>query len=337
MLVNKKVRDEYIDVARGAVILLMLVGHSGAPKILTQFIYGFHMPFFFILSGYLYNHGKWEARGLKELVRTKFKAYMIPYFILCGINIILEFITSIFSNGFRFEFIKEGFTDIIWDLYSYSTRARMGTSTPLWFLPCIFLSTIFVYLIFKIKRAEYRISVLVIAWVVNIGLNIIKMPLLPWHFGISLVGASFMILGFYIRNYFARVEILGSRLMLLFFVIYVVCTLENGKTDMNLRNYGKYPMLFILGSSAMTICVIWFFKNVITDSSLLQFFGRNTMIVMGFNYAVNAYYRYLLPNMEQWYWNIIVNIAVISAIIYLYNKIKKLFMLIFSCCRQELI
>ncbi len=317
---NRKVRDEYIDVARGAVILLMLVGHSNAPKILTQFIYGFHMPFFFILSGYLYNHEKWEIRGLKSLLRTKFKAYMIPYFILCGINIALEFVASIISGGFEIEYVEEGFSDICWALYSYSTRARMGTSTPLWFLPCIFLSTVFVYLIFKIKRAEYRISVLVMAWVINIGLNVAKVPLLPWHLGIALAGASFMFLGFYIRKYFYRIEIGGSGVLIAFlFLIYVICTLETGKTDMNLRNFGRYPMLFIIGSTAMSVCVLWLFKTRIGHSDFLRFFGKNTIVVMGFNYTINAYYTYFLKGMDAWYWNFAVNVIVLAAIAFGYN------------------
>jgi len=320
---NEKVRDEYIDIARGAVILLMLVGHSGAPKLLTQFIYGFHMPFFFILSGYLYNHEKWESRGLKTLIKSKFKAYMIPYFILCGINIGLEFLISLFTNGPKQELVINTAWDLYWNIYSYSTKARMGTSTPLWFLPCIFLSTIFVYLIFKIKKAEYRLSVLVIAWVFNIGLNTIKADLLPWHIGLALIGASFMILGYYINKYFYRIKSPANSGMILFlFILYVVCTLETGKTDMNLRNFGKYPMLFIVGSTAMTICIIWFFNTYVKRCDFLRFFGRNTIVAMGFNYAINAYLVVINDIAQRWYFNIIINMLVIAFIAYIYNYLR---------------
>lgn len=52
-------RDHWIDSARGFVIILMRVGHSGPPTLVKHYVYGFHMPFFFILSGYLFNYSKW--------------------------------------------------------------------------------------------------------------------------------------------------------------------------------------------------------------------------------------------------------------------------------------
>ena len=320
---EKKKREEYIDISRGLVILLMLLGHSGAPKLLTQLIYAFHMPFFFILSGYLYDPEKWEARGSKALIKTKFKAYMIPYFVLCMINIAMEVINAFINNVPKKVIIYNIARSLFWNMYSYSTRARMGTSTPLWFLPCIFLSTIFVYLIFKLKKAEYRLAVISLAWLVNIGLNILKVDLLPWHIGIALIGASFMVAGVYIKKYSFRLDQLrGGFMMPLLFVIYVVCALENSKTDMNLGNYGKYPMLFIIGSIAMTVCILWFFKNYVTKCAVLKFFGQNTIIAMGFNYAINTYSAQVSQMAERWYFNCVINVILISIIAFGYKLIR---------------
>lgn len=49
---SKTERLAYIDVSRGFVIILMLIGHANAPDPLVKAIFGFHMPFFFILSGF---------------------------------------------------------------------------------------------------------------------------------------------------------------------------------------------------------------------------------------------------------------------------------------------
>ena len=91
-------RKDYIDLARGLVILLMLVGHSGAPQLCTKMIYGFHMPFFFILSGYLYNYEKWDKCSIRKLIASKFKAYIVPYFVLCGINL-FAYVSFILLSG----------------------------------------------------------------------------------------------------------------------------------------------------------------------------------------------------------------------------------------------
>lgn len=50
---NTKNRDGYIDILRGTAMILVLLHHAGFRW--GKYILGFHMPFFFILSGYLYS------------------------------------------------------------------------------------------------------------------------------------------------------------------------------------------------------------------------------------------------------------------------------------------
>ena len=44
-------RLQHIDIAKGIAICLMVYGHTNSYGM--SFIYSFHMPLFFILSGYL--------------------------------------------------------------------------------------------------------------------------------------------------------------------------------------------------------------------------------------------------------------------------------------------
>lgn len=46
-------RDLTLDIAKGICIILMVVGHSGCPEYLNHFLYMFHMPCFFFVSGWL--------------------------------------------------------------------------------------------------------------------------------------------------------------------------------------------------------------------------------------------------------------------------------------------
>lgn len=45
--------DSRISVAKALCIILMVVGHSGCPEFMRVFIYQFHMPCFFFVSGFL--------------------------------------------------------------------------------------------------------------------------------------------------------------------------------------------------------------------------------------------------------------------------------------------
>ena len=53
-----KKRIEWIDICRGLAIILVIIGHSnletGMAFNLKSIIYSFHMPLFFVLSGYLF-------------------------------------------------------------------------------------------------------------------------------------------------------------------------------------------------------------------------------------------------------------------------------------------
>lgn len=48
-------RDKSLDIAKAICIILMVVGHSGCPTYLNDFVYMFHMPCFFFVSGWLLN------------------------------------------------------------------------------------------------------------------------------------------------------------------------------------------------------------------------------------------------------------------------------------------
>lgn len=47
-------RDSIISIAKGLAIILMVIGHAEAPELITNFIYTFHMPLFFICAGYFF-------------------------------------------------------------------------------------------------------------------------------------------------------------------------------------------------------------------------------------------------------------------------------------------
>lgn len=48
-------RNTVISICKGIAIILMVVGHAEAPGIITNFIYTFHMPLFFMAAGYFFS------------------------------------------------------------------------------------------------------------------------------------------------------------------------------------------------------------------------------------------------------------------------------------------
>lgn len=114
-------RIQYIDIAKGIGILLVYIGHcyKGECNIsnLVEWIYSFHMPLFFFVSGLLFST---KVISAKIFYRHKFSSIIIPYLIFSILHYILR---KAFHLG-------AGAWSII--LHGWGSNA-------LWFLPILFL------------------------------------------------------------------------------------------------------------------------------------------------------------------------------------------------------
>jgi len=90
-----------IDIAKAVCILLVVVGHYNpvdAPawyRSMVEIIYGFHMPLFMFVSGFVY----WKGATRKPVkypvfILKKFNRLMIPYFLVSVLIISIKMITG---------------------------------------------------------------------------------------------------------------------------------------------------------------------------------------------------------------------------------------------------
>ena len=100
-----KKRLDYLDLAKGIGILIVMLGHfpvDGEPHISRQlydFIFSFHMPLFFIITGIIFGYNrKWEKQTFKELFIKKLKTIIYPYFTLSAVALILQTLEMVFLH-----------------------------------------------------------------------------------------------------------------------------------------------------------------------------------------------------------------------------------------------
>ena len=109
-------RVEWVDMAKGMGIFLMVIGHTGIPKFASQWIYSFHMPLFFFLSGYFFTSGKYS---LKVLLQRKFKTMIVPYLFFVLITWIgcelLQY--TLFPPHSLWEILTDGSKGTLWFVY----------------------------------------------------------------------------------------------------------------------------------------------------------------------------------------------------------------------------
>jgi fucose 4-O-acetylase-like acetyltransferase len=84
---------KWVLIAKGIGITLVVVGHFFPPQhpaywtAVRDVIYAFHMPLFFVLSGFLYSHGKY-AYG--DLVLNKVRRLLYPFATIAVIFLLLK-------------------------------------------------------------------------------------------------------------------------------------------------------------------------------------------------------------------------------------------------------
>ena len=79
-------RTEWLDIAKGITIILMVLGHTGLPVRLSNFIFAFHMPLFFIAFGLVSNYGK---GSYGEFFLRKVRGLAVPYAVYSSLLIAL--------------------------------------------------------------------------------------------------------------------------------------------------------------------------------------------------------------------------------------------------------
>lgn len=179
-------RLDYIDSLKGFAIMLMVLCHSGLHNSATQWIYSFHMPLFFIVSGFLFSEP--NSRNFLQYLRKKVKQLLVPFLI--------------FSLVLCFG--RRNYVDWCYILYgSRNALAEATTFTPLWFLPCFFLSTLIFRSAFYIPNDILRYVIICIIGITGFVLSRI-MPSgaigLPWNLNVALVGVFLMLIGFAIKK-----------------------------------------------------------------------------------------------------------------------------------------
>ena len=121
-----------IDVLRGIGICLMVFNHIGWGRMIHIYIQSFHMPLFFLVSGYL-----WKQKAATDVLKKRLKSLLLPYGVFALIYFIIAAVFNFAKNG-DFQAIEAAKAVLLFP----TDNAYIPISPALWFLPCMFLTTL---------------------------------------------------------------------------------------------------------------------------------------------------------------------------------------------------
>lgn len=189
-------RIDWIDCVKGIGIILVYIGHCYIPAV-NDLIYSFHMPLFFIISGFLWNNSKYQQMSILDFVEKKLRAYIIPYFKMA---IICFVIWGLLYGMFQCDTIS-AYIQKIWKytygiLLVYPRSQFMPACYPLWFLVALFFAELLYYLVYKTK-----ISVLLIILFTITGYALSKLTKIPFCIDSALSMVVFLYIGNQMRRF----------------------------------------------------------------------------------------------------------------------------------------
>lgn len=267
-----QMRYSWIDYAKVICIYMMVVCHSGLKGNMgTTLIYQFHMPAFYIISGYLF-----RPKGLKK----ELLAFGVPLIAWGGGNLLYSFLRIFISSDLH---LSDTY-DVWLPIFYSSIRSLYVHSQPSLFQGCWFVIVLWMMRILmelKIMRAyKYWILVICLLW------SCLE-PLFQWSEVIydlrvyHLMSAfPFFITGMILKNknvIFLRGSLeLKIGLAFLFFAIALV----QGMVDLYKYLFGENYVLFYV-NALIGSYLLFNFCTRLPQRGWVETFSIGTLLVLG--------------------------------------------------------
>lgn len=303
-------RLDYLDYAKGIGILLVVLAHIYCfnpdinRELLVIWIYSFHMPLFFIISGMLLKYK--NENDIKKVIISRIKGLLIPYLFFSLLSIIVKIIINGFDKNM-----------VIWDLI-YSAIG-IGIDV-LWFLPALFIGEILFVLINKMIKNNYA-KVLLIAFLF-IGSTFISKEngLILLLISRGLIALGFVAIG-YLGFEFVHNRDINLVILITLFIIHIITSRMNGFVDLNNLVFNN-KLLYIFNSILGSFILIELCKLI--KSNILVYLGKNSLIIMAIHLnLIYLFRKYIGLNLYGYISGLMLFLLIILIeipIIYVINK-----------------
>jgi polysaccharide biosynthesis protein PslL len=245
-------RIEYIDIARGIGILLVVMGHNDfgvVSPFAYKVIYSFHMPLFFFLSGYFINPGI----DFRSFFVKRFNSLLKPYFF----TIFLIYFMSISFGRIGFE---TAIGRIIKSLYGAGYYLDW---VQLWFLPHLFVVSLYAFFFYAVVS---KIDSRLVRWVILLVTLFLASLFLKtfYPFQISVLGKDYELFGL---PFSLDLVLLSG----FFFIL--------GSETRHITSEGLFgnPFFFLLTGAAVVFLNLFFPQRVDFNTRLYESFIVNTI------------------------------------------------------------
>lgn len=278
---SKQINTSF-SIAKGLGIILMVIGHSGAPSALVNCIYTFHMPLFFIISGYFFK----EITTLQELIKfstRRLNSLWKPFFFYnIAFLLLYHWVTQF------------GYREDLNNTFDYLTRVgrliiffgEFKAFPAFWFLRILFVSSILLatisYIANQFKKTNFYIYVFV---------GLVATTILFTHYlhnslliKETLMASIFLLIGVAHRRLLENILPYNLLSFILCFLTCFVCSYIVGHIEIfevTETYLGMYILIAYIGSIGILSIAYLLDQHCITPmKDTLVYIGNHTMVIL---------------------------------------------------------
>ena len=280
--IQPKQRLNWIDMAKGYGMLLIIAGHLGEYgefNFIKIWFFSFHVPLFFFLSGYVFK----DTDGFFFFLKKKLRSIIVPYFCL-GVPIILFKCLWDYRSG---SFSADSALKLVID---FLIQKR---NWAIWFLTCLFILNILFYFAKRLLKTNLLLSLFSVFCVISGALYYyFGGRFLPWNIDTAFMAFPFFFAGHYYKSqydnfkkYFNKKYRIALFFLLLIAVNVSLCYLNfhiySGRWfNMYDSRYGIIPITYLSAFAGIGSTLI---ISEITLIKPVRYIGENSILYLAWH------------------------------------------------------
>lgn len=303
-------RNEIIDIAKAIGIILMVIGHTRCPEYLRHLIYLFHMPLFFLFSGYFFNQKYLHDKRM--FIKKKIKSLYLPYvkwsllFLLIynfcfNINIYSEKV-SYWGIVFHPYSIQDYFRHTLSILISMTDHAPLLGG--FWFLHSILWGNLIFLFSLRCINGRKLMALLFIMTCLFLHFKII-IPIVEIT-SLDVLAALFIAIGFYLKENQGNLIILHSTwkvvsccMVMLLLAYFLPVSFQSVSA--------KKLIFFIFSGVVGTIVIVklaFLIQKYAILNKIMPYIGQNTLTILALHilcFRLVSYIVCIYTGMALWH------------------------------------
>lgn len=278
-------KNNYISIAKALGIILMVVGHSGCPTAIGKFIYLFHMPLFFVCSGYFFKEIS-DRPSLMSFYKKRMKGLYLPYLkwslLFLLLHNLLRYLHITGSVYYQTEDYIRQFIKLI-AMTDYELLIR-----PFWFIKELLLASLIVatlsFLTSRLSIKKRSELLFVIALIFSVISKLLPPIPLIGDCSVLCLSILYYYTGILLYKYKHHIQLTNTTMTLSFCIVLIGSIFFVGDIDMRFTTiYNQIPYYVLSITGIILILCISQKLETINNISALYYIGNHTMPILALN------------------------------------------------------